>query len=73
LFDGFHFFIYGGMHVFIDGFNIGTELLHFLFGLCESRGQGIEAGFQVLAMGVGNDEEGKLKGTGGTIQKMGYG
>jgi hypothetical protein len=26
LFHGFHFCIYGGMHVFIDGGNIGTEL-----------------------------------------------
>jgi hypothetical protein len=26
MFQGFHFFIYGGMHVFIDGGNIGTEL-----------------------------------------------
>jgi hypothetical protein len=45
LFDGFHFCVYGGMHVFIDGGNIGTELPHFLLGLCESRGQGIEVGF----------------------------
>jgi hypothetical protein len=29
LIDGFHFCVYGGMHVFIDGGNIGTELLHF--------------------------------------------
>jgi hypothetical protein len=73
LFDGFHFFIYGGMHVFIDGSNIGIELPHFLLGLCESRGQGIEAGFQVLATSVGHDEEGKWKGTSETTQKMGYG
>jgi len=45
MFDGFHFYIYGRMHVLIDGGNIGTELPHFLLGLCESRGQGIEAGF----------------------------
>jgi hypothetical protein len=62
MFDGFHFFIYRGMHVFIDGGNIGTELPHFLLGLCGSRGQGIEAGFQVLATGVGHDEEGKGNG-----------
>jgi hypothetical protein len=81
LFDGFHFGvyggmhvfinggkigIYGGMHVFIDGGKIGTEIPHFLLGLCEIRGQGIEASFQVLATGVGHDEEGKRKGTGGT-------
>jgi hypothetical protein len=59
LFDGFHFGIDGGMHVFIDGGKIGTELPHFLLGLCEIRGQGIEVSFQVLAMGVGHDEEGK--------------
>jgi hypothetical protein len=73
LFDGFHFCVYGGMHVFIDGGNIATELPHFLLGLCENRGQGIEAGLQVLATGVGDDEEGKWKGTDGTTQKMGYG
>ena len=59
MFDGFDFGVYGGMHVFIDGGNIGTELPHFLLGLYESRGQGIEVGFYVLAMGVGHDEEGK--------------
>jgi hypothetical protein len=59
MFDGFHFGIYGGMHVFIDGEKIGTELPHFLLGLCEIEGQGSEASFQVLAMGVGHDEEGK--------------
>ena len=73
MFDGFHFCVYGGMHVFIYGGNIDTELPHFLLSLCESRGQGIEASFQVLATGVGHDEEGKRKGTGGTTQKMGYG
>ena len=59
LFDVFHFNIYGGMHVFIDGGNIGIELSHFLLGLCEIRVQVIEASFQVLAMCVGHDEEGK--------------
>ena len=34
------------MHVFIDGGNIGTELSNFVLGLCESRGQGIEAGLK---------------------------
>jgi hypothetical protein len=66
MFDGFHFCVYGGKHVFIDGGNIGTVFPHFLLGLCESRGQGIEVGFQVLAIGVGHDEGGKWKGTGGT-------
>jgi hypothetical protein len=51
---------------FIDGGNIGTELSHFLLGLCEIRVQGIEVRFQVLAMGVGHDEEGTRQGVGGT-------
>lgn len=38
LFQVFHFCIYGGMHVFIDGGNIGNELSHFMLGLYESRG-----------------------------------
>jgi hypothetical protein len=42
--------------------NIGTELSHFLLGLCEIRLQGIEASFQVLAMGMGHDDEGTEKG-----------
>jgi hypothetical protein len=50
------------MHVFIDGGNIGTELSHFLLGLCEIRLQGIEASFQVLTMGMGHDDEGTKKG-----------
>jgi hypothetical protein len=66
LFDGFHFGVYGGMHVFIDGGKIDIELPHFMFNLCEIRGQGIEERFQVLATGVGHDEEGKQKGTSGT-------
>jgi hypothetical protein len=65
MFDGFQFYVYGEMHVFIDGDNTGIELLHFMLGLCEIRGQGIEASFQVLATGVGHDEEGKRKGTSG--------
>jgi hypothetical protein len=59
LFDGFHFGIDGGMHVFIEGGKIGTVLPHFLSGLCEIRVQGIEASFQVLVTSVGHDEEGK--------------
>jgi hypothetical protein len=66
LFNGVHFCVYGGMDFLIDGGNIGTELPNFLLGLCESRGQGIEAGFEVLAMGVSHDEDIKHKGTGGT-------
>jgi hypothetical protein len=50
------------MHVFIDGGNIGTELSHFLLGLYEIRLQGIEASFQVLATGMGHDDEGTKKG-----------
>jgi hypothetical protein len=30
----------GGMHILIDGGNIGTELSHFLLGFCEIRVQG---------------------------------
>jgi hypothetical protein len=61
------------MHLLIDGGNIGTELSHFLLGFCEIRVQGSEASFQVLAMGMGHDDEGTRKGVGGTTQKMGYG
>ena len=50
------------MHVFIDGGDIGIELSHFLLGLCEIILQGIEASFQVLAMGMGHDHEGTEKG-----------
>jgi hypothetical protein len=53
------------MHFFIDGGNIGTELSHFLLGLCEIRVQGIEARFQVLATSMGHDEEGTQKWVGG--------
>jgi hypothetical protein len=59
LFDVLHFGVDGGMHFFIDGGNIGTELSHFLLGFCQIRVQGIELSFQVLATGVGHDEEGK--------------
>jgi hypothetical protein len=73
LFKVLHFGVDGGMHAFIDGGNIGTELSHFFLGFCEIRVQGIEASFQVLATGVGHDEEGTRKGAGGTTHKMGYG
>jgi hypothetical protein len=66
IFHGFHFCFYGEMNFVIDGGNIGTELPHFLLGLYEIRGQGIEAGFKVLAMGVDHDEGGNPKGVGGT-------
>ena len=49
----------GGMHVFIDGGNIGIELSHFF---CEIRVQVIEVSFWVLAMGMGHDYKGTKKG-----------
>jgi hypothetical protein len=62
MFQGFHFCVYGGMHVFIDGGNIGTELSHFLLGLCEIRGQGIEVASRswlwVWAMMKGGNRKG---------------
>ena len=51
-------FLHWGLHGCIDGDNIGTELFHFLLGLGEIRLQGIEAIFQVLATGMGHDDEG---------------
>jgi hypothetical protein len=63
----------GGIHVFIDGGNICTDLSHFLLGFCQIRVQGIEASFQVLAKGMGHDEEGTRNGASGTTHKMGYG
>jgi hypothetical protein len=68
-----NFGVDGGMHVFIDGGNVGTELSHFMLVFYEIIVQGIEASFQVLDTGVGHDEEGTRKGAGGTTQKMGYG
>jgi hypothetical protein len=58
LFQVLCFGIDGGMHVFIDGANIGTEMSHFLLGFWEISVQGIEANFQVLATSVGHDEGG---------------
>jgi hypothetical protein len=46
------------MHILIDGGNIGTTLSHFLLGFYEIRVQGSEASFQVLAIGMGHDDEG---------------
>jgi hypothetical protein len=71
-FEVLSLFVDGVMHVFIDGGNIGTKLSHFLLGFCEISVQGIEASFQVWAMGVGHHEKGTQKGVGGTTQKMGY-
>ena len=48
----------GGIHLLIDGGNIGTELSHFLLGFCEIRVQGSEASFQVLVTGLGHDDDG---------------
>jgi hypothetical protein len=73
LFEVLYFGVDGGMHVFIDGGNIGTELPHFLLDFCEIRVQDTKAGFQVLATSVDHDEEGRQRGAGGTTQKMGYG
>jgi hypothetical protein len=50
------------MHGFIDGGNIGTDLSHFLLGLCEIRLHCIEVGFQVLAIVMGHDDEGTEEG-----------
>jgi len=73
LFEVLYFGVDGGMHFFIDDGNIGTDLSHFFLGFREIRVQGIEASFQVLATGVGHDEEGTRKGVVGTTHKMGYG
>ena len=54
------------MHVFIYGGNIGIDLSHFLLGLCEVILQGIEGSFQVLAMGMGHDDEGTEMGRAGS-------
>ena len=37
LFEVLYFGVDGGMHVFINGGNIGTDLSHFLLGFCEIR------------------------------------
>jgi hypothetical protein len=50
------------MHVLINGGHIGTQLSHLLLGLCEIILQGIEASFQVLATGMGHDDEGTENG-----------
>jgi hypothetical protein len=73
LFEVLYLGVNGGMHFFIYGANIVTELCHFLWGFFEINVQGIKVSFQVLATGVGHDEEGTLKGAGETAHKMGYG
>jgi hypothetical protein len=55
------------LHGCIDGDNIGTELFHFLLGLREIRLQGIEVIFQVLATGMGHDDEGTKTGRVGSF------
>ena len=42
-----------------------TELFHFLLGLNETRLQGVEVRFQVLAMSVGHEDGGTEKGQAG--------
>jgi hypothetical protein len=49
------------MHPLIDGDNIGTKLSNFLLGFCEIRVQGSQVSFQVLATGMGHDNEGTQK------------
>ena len=63
LFDCLHW----GLHGFIDGNNIGTEVFHFLLGLGATSLQGIEENFQFLAMGMGHEDEGTEKGWVGSI------
>jgi hypothetical protein len=58
---------------FINGGNIGTDLLHFLLGLCEIKVKGIEVGFKVFSTGVAHDEGGNQRGASGTTQKKCYG
>jgi hypothetical protein len=53
------------MHGCIDGGNIGIELFHFLLGLDETRLQGVEVSFQVLATGMGHEDGGDEKGWAG--------
>jgi hypothetical protein len=55
------------LHGCIDGRNIGTDLFHFLLGLCEIILQGIEVSFQVLATCMGHDDKGTEKGWVGSI------
>ena len=61
LFDFLHWGLHGG----IDGCNIGTKLFHFLLGFNETRLQGVEASFQVLATSMGHEDEETEKGWAG--------
>ena len=49
------------LHGCIDGDDIGSELFHLLLGLNETRLQGFEASFQVLAMSMGHEYGGTKK------------
>jgi hypothetical protein len=60
------FFLHLGLHGSIDGDDIGTKLFHFLLGLDETRLQGVEASFQVLAMSMSHEHGGTEKGQAGS-------
>jgi hypothetical protein len=47
------------MDLLIDDGNIGTDLSHLLLGFCEIKVQGSEESFQLLAVIMGHDDEGK--------------
>ena len=55
-------FTHWGLDGCIDGDNIGTKLFHFLLGLNETRMQGVEVSFQVLATSMGHEDGGTEKG-----------
>ena len=59
---GLHGCIYGCSDVCIDGGNNSTELFHLFLGLEETRLQGVEASFQVLATGMGHEDGWTKKG-----------
>ena len=59
---GLHGFIYGCIDGWIDGGNNSTELFHFFLGLKETRLQGVEAIFQILATGMGHEDGWTEKG-----------
>ena len=64
---GLHGCIYGCIDGCIDGGNIGTELFYLFLGLKETRLQGVEASFQVLATGMGHEDGWTKKGWAGSI------
>jgi hypothetical protein len=45
---------------------LALKLFHFLLGLDETRLQGVEASFQVLATGMGHEDGGTEKGWAGS-------